>query len=118
MDISSRDSNKRGKLEFKTHPFSWDSEEDDKKDVPLYMWLKMDSRLRPKDDPEKPSGVNKNWFIDMKPDEDWDLVRDYLKSKSNAVDVATIEKRKYSTITTTDYTYEAQKKDEKEIRNR
>lgn len=99
----------RNGAECKMLPFLWDSEENATKDIPLYLWYKRDSRKREDNEPALSSVSKKKWFIDIKPDKEWDPIREYLSSTLNMATI-TKPKRKYNKVTALDYTYESTKR--------
>jgi hypothetical protein len=96
----------RGKIEYKQLPYLWDTKEDALNDIPLYKWYQKDHRKNAVNEPMKPSSLIKNWFVDTKPDEDWNAIRAYLL---NPIAVVTAVKkiRKRSTV---NYEYEKSNK--------
>ena len=108
----------RNGTKYNKLPYLWDSEEDAMNDISLYIWYMKDSRLREPNEPKLESISSKKWFTETKPDEEWILVREYLKSLSNEVIITkeTEIKRKYSKTGTKDYGYEMRKRKRNELR--
>lgn len=91
----------RNGIEQKILPYLWHSEEEAKNDVELYKYLKKDPRVRKKNnEPDIPENVlDKTWFENVKPDDSWNIIRDFLNPNDiPTIAVVTIKKRKYEKI--------------------
>ena len=66
----------RGMNNYPKSGFIWNSEEDAKRDLPLFVWYKS---TRKGGDMKVPQiRMGRKWFIDTCPDESWDEIREML----------------------------------------
>lgn len=87
----------QGSSLYKYSPYLWSSKEDATYDEPLFRYLKDKSRISPIGKPKIPNPPQGNeWFVTIKPNDDWQEIRDYLESEKNMVTPSAIAKRKYS----------------------
>jgi hypothetical protein len=66
----------RGMNNYQKSGFIWNTEEDAKRDLPLFVWYKSSRKAGDMKFP--PIDMGRKWFVDTCPDESWDEIREML----------------------------------------
>jgi hypothetical protein len=82
---------------FVWSPYLWPSLENATDDEPLFRYMRDRSRMFPSNRPKIPMPPHdKEWFVSITPDHNWQEIRNYLESDINMVTPAANFKSKYN----------------------